>query len=201
MDDLRDSLKKLIEDRCLLTGDFTLSTGAPSKYYFDCKRATLHGESLSLIADLLLEEALKLPEPPEAIGGLTLGADPIVAAVIMRAYQTGKLLVQGSIARKEHKKHGTMNRVENVLPVGTKIVVVDDVLTSGKSSLEACKRFEEEGYRIVGVLGIVDREQEAPARKILKEKYQHVRALFSIKEFPHIARLLADANAKAAVAG
>src|SRR5205823_14302180 len=97
-----------------------------------CKKITLEGDALALVADLMLEEIDKLPEHPEAIGGLTIGADFIVAAVILRASQLGRPTIHGSIARKERKTHGTMNWIENVLAPGTKIAVVDDVLTSGK---------------------------------------------------------------------
>ena len=195
----RERLRGLIDERCLDTGrDFVLSTGERSRFYFDCKKITLEGDALVLVADLMLEEIDKLPEYPEAIGGLTIGADFIVAAVILRAYQLGRPTIHGSIARKERKTHGTMNWVENVLAPGTKIAVVDDVLTSGKSTLQACERFEEENYSIVGVIGLVDREREAPEREILRKKYKHVNALFSWREFPRLEQYLSGENNKAA---
>jgi orotate phosphoribosyltransferase len=88
--------------------------------------------------------------------------------------------------------------MSNVLRAGTKIVVVDDVLTSGKSTLQACERFEEENYSIVGVIGLVDREREAPEREILHKKYKHVNALFSWREFPRLEQYLSGENTKAA---
>jgi len=117
----RERLRQLIEQKCLITSsDFTLSTGAQSSFYFDCKIATLNGECASLIAQEVLREFEKLPTRPAAIGGLTIGADFIVAAVVMKAYETGQPTQHGSIVRKEPKKHGTRNRIENQLPRGTK---------------------------------------------------------------------------------
>ena len=116
---LRDQLRDLIDSACLSVGaDFQLSTGANSDFYFDCKKATLDGSGLSMIVDLVLKEIDKLPEQPDAIGGLTIGADPIIAGVIIREPR-----IKGSIVRKEQKAHGTKNKIENQLRQGTKIVV------------------------------------------------------------------------------
>jgi orotate phosphoribosyltransferase len=183
----RDRLRQLIETKCLLRGKFTLSTGAPSSFYFDCKHVTLDGECLTLIADELLEAIETLPERPEAIGGLTMGADFIVAGVVMRAHAMGRSTVHGCIVRKEPKKHGTHNRIENEQPRGTRIVVVDDVITSGSSTQQACDEFEAAGYRIVGILALVDRE--AGGVEALRKRYGTVRAVFSRKDFPALIDL------------
>ena len=181
----RERLHRLIETLCIIEGDFVLSTGAKARYYFDCKTITLHGEGLALIAQELLKEIDQLPVKPTAIGGLTMGADFITAAVIMLSHQTGGKLLDGSIVRKEPKKHGTRRRIENELPRGTRIVVVDDVITTGSSTFKACREFEEAGYEIVGILGVVDRE--AGGRQALEAKYQHVRVLFKTSDFPKLA--------------
>ena len=178
----RERLRTLVQERCLLSGDFTLSTGAKSNFYFDCKRVTLNGEGLTLIAKEFLREIEKLPSRPDAIGGLTMGADFMTAAVAMLSHMTNGPITNGSIARKEPKKHGTQNKVENELPSGTKIVVVDDVITTGKSTLLACKEFEKEGYEVVGILAVVDRE--AGGHETLKERYSHVFSLFTKSDFP-----------------
>ena len=142
MSDARKRLRNLLDERCLDTGHaYTLSTGTQSGFYFDCKKAMLDGECLSLIADAFLEEAAGLPVFPEAIGGLTMGADFIVAAVIQRAFETRQPLTSGSIVRKEPKKHGTRNKIENELRAGTRIMVIDDVITSGASTEVACREF------------------------------------------------------------
>ena len=112
-------LWQLIDQKCLQVQErpIRLSTGALSNFYFDCKQVTLDGEALSLIADAFLQEINELPEAPVAIGGLTMGADFITAVVAMKGFEAGFKTVQGSIVRKEAKKHGTMNRIENELHV------------------------------------------------------------------------------------
>lgn len=194
----RDRLRRLIDKLCIIEGEFVLSTGVKSRYYFDCKTVTLDGEGLTLIGQELLKEIEKLPAKPTAIGGLTMGADFITAAVIMLSYQAGGKLLHGSIARKEPKKHGTRRRIENELPSGTKIVVVDDVITTGSSTLKACQEFEEAGYKIVGILAVVDRE--AGGVKELEKKYGPVRTLFKTSDFPKLASHLADNGAERAIA-
>ncbi len=178
----RERLRQLIEKKCLIRGDFTLSSGESSAFYFDCKAATLDGECLSLIAKEFLREIDELPTKPAAIGGLTLGADFIVAAVVLQAFETGHATRHGSIVRKEPKKHGTRNKIENQLPRGTRIVVIDDVITSGSSTFKACEAFEGAGYDIVGIIGLVDREAGGAVE--LARKYRHVRTLFVQSDFP-----------------
>lgn len=178
----RERLRKLIEDNCLLEGpEFTLSTGEKSRFYFDCKGATLHGEGLTLIAQEFLAEIENLAEKPTAIGGLTMGADFLAAAVIILSHQKGGSILHGSIVRKEPKKHGTQNRIENQLAAGTKIIVVDDVITTGSATLKACQEFETAGYEIVGVLAVVDRQ--AGGKEQLEARYQFVRTIFKKSDF------------------
>jgi orotate phosphoribosyltransferase len=191
----RVRLRRLIEKLCIIEGDFILSTGGRSRYYFDCKTVTLDGEGLTLIAGEFLKEIEKLPVKPTAIGGLTMGADFITAAVIVLSHQTGGKVLKGSIARKEPKKHGTRRKIENELPRGTKIVAIDDVITTGSSTLKACEEFEEAGYEIVGILAVVDREQGG--KKTLEDKYKHVRTLFKTSDFPKLAPLAHGARALA----
>lgn len=188
MNRAKERLRDLIEKHCLLTGgDFVLSTGQKSSFYFDCKRITLEGEGLTLIADLMTDEIDKLPDAPTAIGGLTMGADFVAAAVIVRAHQTNRQVIHGSIARKEPKKHGTRKKVENELPAGTKIVLVDDVVTTGNSIIQAGDIFEAEGYKVVGVIAIVDREQGG--MKNLRDRFGHATTLFNASEFPKLVKL------------
>jgi orotate phosphoribosyltransferase len=183
----RNRLWQILNDNSLITGqNMTLSTGTHSSFYFDCKKTTLTGEALNLVADVFLEEIDKLPEQPIAIGGLTMGADFIVSAVVMRAYQVGHPTVNGSIVRKEPKKHGTRNHIENDLPAGTTIAVVDDVITTGGSTAQACDRLLGEGYKIVGIIALVDRE--AGGAETLSDRYRcPVRSVFAKSDFPRIA--------------
>ena len=190
-------LRALIEERCLKISEkaFKLSTGALSRYYFDCKNVSLNGEGLSLIAEAFLEEIQKLPEEPTAIGGLTMGADFITAAVAMKSFERGSHQFEGSIVRKEPKKHGTMNRIENELPRGTPIVVVDDVITTGNSTKQACEEFQAAGYRIVGIIALIDREEGGKAA--LEDRFEtKVRAIFSTSDFP--TAIKADEQIRAA---
>ncbi len=176
----RQRLRDLIDQRCLITGaSLTLSTGAPSSFYFDCKRATLHGECLDLITDAFLAEISSFPIYPDAIGGLTLGADFITATVVLESFRRGQPL-EGSIARKEPKKHGTKTPIENELAAGARIVVVDDVITTGSSTRQAAEKFQEAGYEIVGIIALIDREAGGaeslaarfgcPVRSILRKR-------------------------------
>lgn len=187
MKETRDRLWQIVDANSLITGkDMTLSTGASSTFYFDCKKTTLNGEWLAILADLMLEEIDQFSERPSAIGGLTLGADFIVAAVAMRAFQVGHPTIHGSIVRKEPKKHGTRSHIENEMPAGTKIVVVDDVITTGSSTAKACDQLLENDYEIVGILALVDREAGGAA--YLEQKYGcAVRSIFKTSDFPRIS--------------
>ena len=184
----REELRSLVDEKCLTVGrSYTLTTGRRTGFYFDCKKAMLDGKCLGLIADAFLEEAGRLPRFPEAIGGLTMGADFIVAGVIQRAFETGGSMVSGSVVRKERKAHGAGNRIENELPAGTSIMVVDDVVTTGASTETACDAFLVAGYDIVGIVALVDRE--SGGCETLARKYGcPVRAVFRKRDFPRIDR-------------
>ena len=183
-----EELRSLVDKRCLNVGrSYTLSTGRRSEYYFDCKKAMLDGRCLGLIADAFLKEAARLPRFPKAIGGLTMGADFIVAAVIQRAFENGKPLDSGSIVRKKQKDHGTGNKIENELPPGTPIMVVDDVVTTGASTEEACDAFEAAGYDIVGIVALVDRESGG-CEKLARKYKCPVGAVLRKRDFPRIDR-------------
>ena len=187
----KDELRDRIEELCLLQtgGPFILSTGQQSSFYFDCKRAVLHGGVLSSIAERLLRAADRLPRQPTAVGGLSIGADFLVAAVIQLAAQQGHPMVNGCVVRKERKQHGTRNYIENEQPAGTKVMVVDDVFTTGSSTLLACDRLREAGNEIVGIVGLIDRGQGGIDN--LRSKYDvPVTALFKSSEFPGLVKHL-----------
>ena len=186
MNAAREELRVLVDELCLTVGrSYTLTTGQQSGYYFDCKKAMLDGRCLSLISDAFLQAAGELPRAPLAIGGLTMGADFIVAAVIQRAWETGSPMISGSIVRKEQKKHGEGNKIENELPAGTPIMVIDDVITTGSSTVTACEAFIAAGYDIVGITALVDRE--SGGSETLAGKYGcPVSAIFRKRDFPRI---------------
>ena len=193
MNAAREELRLLVDEKCLTVGrSYTLTTGSRSAFYFDCKKAMLDGRCLSLMADAFLAEAGSLSRFPRAIGGLTMGADFIVAAVIQRAFETGQPLVSGSIVRKEQKKHGAGNKIENELAAGTPIMVIDDVVTTGASTETACDAFIAAGYDIVGIVALVDRE--SGGCETLARKYDcPVSAVFRKRDFPRIDREMNNA--------
>jgi orotate phosphoribosyltransferase len=164
----RVELRELIRKKSLRLGDFTLSSGKKSRYYLDCRLTTMHPRGALLIARLMLQAIRERHIGAEAIGGLTLGADPIGTAVAVVSELEGMPL-HAFIVRKEPKAHGMQRFIEgyNGNP-GARVIVVDDVCTTGDSILTACARMEEAGYNVVATFCVVDREEggtEAITRK------------------------------------
>jgi orotate phosphoribosyltransferase len=162
--DIRARLLELFKSKSLLIGDFTLASGMKSRYYFDGKRTTLDPEGAYLSARLILEELKSHGIEADAIGGLTLGADPLVAAVaaISFAERDQYKPLPALIVRKEPKKHGTQLYIEGFEGApGSRVVIIDDVCTTGGSSIKAIRRVEETGYTVVAVICLLDREQGA----------------------------------------
>ena len=180
--DPRDRLKALIAEKCVLRGDFVLASGQRSKVFFDCKRVTLDPEGIHLIAGLILDIVDDLVRrdgrPIDAIGGPTIGADPVVGHVAGLSWDRATQAsgsrsrpalrpLRGFLVRKETKDHGTKRAIENDIPRGSRVVVFEDVVTTGGSTLEAIGRVEEAGLAVATVVSVVDREQggvEALAR-------------------------------------
>jgi orotate phosphoribosyltransferase len=143
----------------LRVGEFVLSSGKKANYYLDCRMTTLHPRGALLIARLILQRMRQLNIHADAIGGLTLGADPIAAAVAVVSELEGTPL-HGFIVRKEAKRHGMQRFIEGWDGLsGAKVVVVDDVCTTGDSILTACDKAEEAGYRVAATFCVVDREE------------------------------------------
>lgn len=162
--DARCSLKKILVNRCLEVGPIRLSTGRQSEYYLDVKQATLDPEGAYFSAWLILEELQSRGIPADAIGGLSLGADPIVAAVaaLSFVYRDRFTPLPGFIVRKKRKAHGTCRQLEgHRAPRGASVVVVDDVCTTGGSIKKAIDHAENKGYRVSAVISIVDRDEGA----------------------------------------
>ena len=152
----RKRLMQLIQDRALKFGDFTLASGKKSTYYLDGKQVTLSAEGLMQISFGLLE--LLKPLDFSGFGGMSIGADPIVGGVLVAAASQGRSL-QGFMVRKEAKGHGTQRFIEGPIKPGDKVVIVDDVVTTGGSALLAIDRVQEFGCKVVHAVGIVDRLQ------------------------------------------
>lgn len=182
---VRERLRKMLADRSLLLGQYKLAKGDLADYYFDCKLLTLSSEGAQLVADAFLDVIEALPEQPDAIGGLNTGADPILGAVMMRAYQRGRTL-DTFYVRKQPKEHGTRQWVENPPRRKSKVVIVDDVITSGNSAIQAIQHAEDIGCTILAVVSLVDREQGG-AEALLKRAPRYI-PLFTLRDFPEIER-------------
>ncbi len=158
----RQRLLNLLRERSLQRGEFTLASGQKSSYYFDAKFTTLHPEGAYLSARLILEALARSGVAVEAIGGLTLGADPLVAAVAAVSFREPQLYrpLAGFIVRKQAKGHGTGRRIEGMeVQSGAPVAIVDDVCTTAGSTLQAIGAAEEAGLRVEAVLCLVDRQQ------------------------------------------
>lgn len=172
------ALIALVREKALQLGEFKLASGKLSKYYLDCRKVTLHSRGANLIAAGMLE--LMSSAMPDAVGGMAIGADPITAAIITVAGQQGKEL-RGFIVRKEAKQHGTGRDVEGPVQAGDKVVIVEDVVTTGGSALAAIEKAEAAGLKVVGVLGIIDR-LEGGAAAFAAKGYQ-LQTLLTIRDF------------------
>ena len=158
LDTDRDRLKALLKEHSLMFGDFTLASGRKSNFYFDSKKTTLLPEGAYLTAAEILEVLAENDVQADAIGGMTLGADPIVCPVAALSQLAGRPL-RAFIVRKEAKEHGTGRRIEGNLEQGSQVVVVDDVVTTAGSTLRAIEAVEEAGHEIAAVICLVDREE------------------------------------------
>jgi orotate phosphoribosyltransferase len=150
----RQALIQHIRDKALRFGDFTLASGRKSTYYLDGKQVTLDAQGAKLVAEGML--ALLGDPLPAAVGGMSIGADPIVGAIITLAGVQDRAL-RGFMVRKEPKGHGTQRYIEGPVQPGDSVAIVEDVVTTGGSSLTAIERAEEFGLKVARVLAIVDR--------------------------------------------
>lgn len=174
----RDQLIDLIREHSLRIGDFTLASGKKASYYLDCRKVTLHPQGANQIAAGILE--LLEGQLPDAIGGMAIGADPITAATITLAGQRDLPLL-GFIVRKEAKEHGTGQDVEGPVQPGMSAVIVEDVVTTGGSSLKAIEKVEAFGIQVTKVIAIVDRL--AGGKEAFAEKGYELTSLLTIEDF------------------
>jgi orotate phosphoribosyltransferase len=150
----RQELLRLLATKSFRLGDFKLSSGGRSDYYIDCRTTTLDARGAQLTGRVFLDEIKHRGWNPEAIGGLTMGADPIVVAV---AVISGNL--NGFLVRKAEKQHGTGQRIEGFRGKGARVVIVDDVCTTGASTIQAIEAAREFGFDVAGVMCLVEREE------------------------------------------
>jgi orotate phosphoribosyltransferase len=150
----RQDLLRLLASRSFRLGQFKLSSGATSDYYVDCRTTTLGAKGARLTGQVFLDEIRARGWKPKAIGGLTLGADPIVVAVALASGD-----IEGFLVRKAEKQHGTGRQIEGFQEKGARVVIVDDVCTTGASTVQAIEAAREFGFQVVGVLCLVERSE------------------------------------------
>ena len=150
----RQELLRLLATKSFRLGQFKLASGGTSDYYIDCRTTTLDARGAQLTGQVFLEEIQRRGWKGDAIGGLTMGADPIVIAV---AVTSGTL--NGFLVRKTEKQHGTGQRIEGFHEKGARVVIVDDVCTTGGSTIQAIEAAREFGFDVVGVMCLVEREE------------------------------------------
>ena len=177
--DGRVELLRLLREKSLQRGEFELSGGTRSGYYIDARPTTMSAAGQRLIGRLGLARIDEQGWNPAAVGGLTLGADPVAYAIAHASASAGRP-IDAFTVRKEAKTHGTARLVEGNLSAGDEVVVVEDVMTSGKSALDAIRSVEAAGARVLGVLAIVDREAGGARR--LADAGHALTALFTARE-------------------
>ncbi len=166
----RQQLLTLLAERSFRLGEFRLSSGGASDYYIDCRTTTLSAEGARLTARVVMDELFRQQWKPQGIGGLTLGADPIVVSVAMLSAQEMQprsrrpihedyWVVEGFLVRKGEKTHGTGQRIEGFRQPGARVVIVDDVCTTGASTIQAIEAARQAEMQVIGVLCLVEREE------------------------------------------
>ena len=174
---MKEELLELLKNYAYKKGEFKLSSGKTSEHYVNCKPVTLSGRGLTLSSLLLLKEV-----ETSYVGGLTLGADPLVSGVALVSALDSRL-VNGLIVRKEAKGHGTQAYIEGLLPPeGTKITVLEDVITTGGSAIKAATRLRDAGYVVERVVAIVDRQEDKEADEFMESVNLELRSLITLDE-------------------
>lgn len=156
MSSARDQLLELLATNSFRLGEFTLSSGGKSDYYIDCRTTTLHARGAELTGRVFLDLIQQQGWKPQAVGGLTMGADPIVVATSVISSQAGAP-IHGFLVRKAEKAHGMGRRVEGFQEKGARVVIVDDVCTTGTSTIQAIEAAQEFGFNVAGVACLVER--------------------------------------------
>lgn len=179
----RDELKHLLQKKSIRTGDFTLASGKKSDFYVDCRVSTMDCRGAILVGEVAFaavrEKLAASGQKPVAIGGMTMGADPISLAIAMQSSRQGEPLQMFSV-RKEAKKYGTGKRVEGNFQSGDTVILVEDTATTGGSTLKAMEAIAEEGGKVSFVLILVDRQEGA--KEVIEERGVEVLSIFGKDE-------------------
>jgi len=174
----RTALQQLIREKALKFGQFKLASGKLASYYLDCRQITLDAQGARLVGEGMLD--LLADDLPDLVGGMAIGADPITAAILTLA-GTRKLALRGVMVRKEAKQHGTGKFVEGPFEEGESLAIVEDVVTTGSSSLLAIERCEAVGLKVKRVLAIIDRLEGG--REAFAAKGYELTTLFTVRDF------------------
>lgn len=177
MDHARVQLLDEIKRNALHFGDFTLSSGVKSHFYINCRQVTLSPKGAYLTANAILDQIGD--QDVDAIGGMTVAADPIAAATALESWHRGRPL-RAFIVRKEAKGHGLQRQVEGPIRSGDRVVVVDDVLTTGGSILQTIDAVEAVGATVAGVVVLLDRQQGGTER--IQERGYHLTPIFTFED-------------------
>jgi orotate phosphoribosyltransferase len=176
----KKQLQTIILEKALKFGDFTLASGKKAKYYLDCRQITLDSVGAKLIGEGFLEMLQQSGNLPQAVGGMAIGADPITAAIItVAAFQ--HIPLKGFMVRKQSKGHGTDRFVEGPIAAGDHVVIVEDVVTTGGSALEAIERVQSVGAVVDGIIAIIDRLEGGAEN--FSEKGYPLCSLFTVRDF------------------
>jgi orotate phosphoribosyltransferase len=173
----RDHLRRMLLERSMRFGEFVLSSGVTSNYYIDVRKTSLHPQGLQWISRLFWE--LLEPDGVTAIGGLTMGADPLVAGLMLHSVQAGRPL-DGFLVRHHAKDHGTRGQVEGNLAGHKRVAILDDVITSGESALVAAEAAESYRAQVVRIVTVVDRNQGAA--QVFQQRGYPFTPLFTVND-------------------
>ena len=174
---MKEELLELLKKDAYKKGEFTLSSGKTSDHYVNCKPVTLTGRGLTLASMMLLEHV-----DTKVVAGMTLGADPLVSGVAVCSALDMRL-VDALIVRKEAKGHGTKAWIEGrEFPEGTKVTVLEDVVTTGGSAIKAATRLRDVGYKVERVVTIVDRQEDGEASEFMESAGLELKSLYTLKE-------------------
>lgn len=182
----RDALRTLLVERSVRLGDFTLASGAKADYYIDARRTTMSAEGQRLVGLVALQAIEASGLSVTHVGGLTMGADPVAYAIAHRSALEGRPL-DGFSVRKQAKAHGTGQRVEGGLPESARVLMVEDTMTTGGSTLDAVEAVREHGATVVGIFTVVDRS-EGRAEKLYAENDLPLISIYTGSELLEAAR-------------
>ena len=174
---MKEELLELLKNYAYKKGEFKLSSGKTSEHYVNCKPVTLSGRGLTLSSLLLLKEI-----ETSYVGGLTLGADPLVSGVALVSALDSRM-INALIVRKESKGHGTQAWIEGLLPPEkTKVTVLEDVITTGGSAIKAVEKLRDAGYVVDKIVTIVDRQVDGEADKLMKENSIKLTSIYTLED-------------------